>query len=191
MPFSWGLKGEPRKLAQANYELSDEELEREIIKIKFGDEPKAFAEHNLAIDLTRGKIDQFEFELKLAELNGDAKAVLSVKLKFNKISQKEYDKDLATLNGDPWVDISTVAFDKTKPGNGSLELDWNQIFVDTLSDAGYVGKTDEEVVDLWLTDLCKNIALEALDGVGTFNEDADHAAFLKRTKLEGNRSEIR
>lgn len=190
-PMAWGLKGESRQIAQAEYELSGEDLERRKSEIKWRNDEKAFHRHSLGIDLKYGKISKPEFDLKLAEFNQNPEDILAAKLKHNKISQKEFDKETATLKGEPWVDIASVDFSKTKPSEGSLSLDWNDVFVKMLSDAGYIGKTDEETVDLWLTDLCKNIALEALDGVGEFNDNLEEASYLKRTKIDDNRSEIR
>jgi hypothetical protein len=44
--------------------------------------------------------------------------------------------------------------------NGFFELDWNEYFVLQLKEAGYKGTTEEEMVDQWFQDLCRNIGAE-------------------------------
>jgi len=68
------------------------------------------------------------------------------------------DKDAATARGEPHVKVLEVKFDTDKPGDGYFELEWNNIFVKQLLDAGYTGDNDEEVVDLWFTTLCRQIS---------------------------------
>lgn len=143
-PFSWGMKGQVRELAKAEYELEGEELERAKIDIIHGDDEDA---------------------LKLA--------LLDVELKHAKITQTEYHKQLATLNDEPWVTILSIETDPDAPSNGNIELDWNDEFVVYLQDHGYIGATEELVVDMWLGELCKNIALEHYSGIGSFDDDVE------------------
>lgn len=60
----------------------------------------------------------------------------------------------------PYVEVISVNFDEKNPGQGYFELDWNKHFIEQLYEAGYSGSTDEEVVDQWFTELCRNIAEE-------------------------------
>ena len=85
---------------------------------------------------------------------------------INKIKQlfkrKEVmsDKDKATAKGEPYVKVLEVKFDKDNPGDGYFELEWNNIFVKQLLEAGYTGDNEEDIVDLWFTTLCKQISEE-------------------------------
>ena len=67
-------------------------------------------------------------------------------------------KDQATAKGEPYVNVLEVKFDKTNPGDGYFDLEWNKIFVQQLLEAGYSGKDDNEIVDAWFTGLCRQIA---------------------------------
>jgi len=100
---------------------------------------------------------------------------LEFKKKYQEITDIEYEKQRATLKGDPWVKILTTEYDPSEPLTGSFELDWNEHFIKSLDDAGYVGVTDEEIVDQWLSELCRNVATEQYGGVGDFDEQAEEA----------------
>lgn len=67
-------------------------------------------------------------------------------------------------SSEPWVDVINVNMeDKNDPSTGYLELDWNEAFVKQLVEAGYSGRTEEEIVDQWLNDLCRGIASDTLE----------------------------
>ena len=53
-----------------------------------------------------------------------------------------------------------------------MELEWNKPFIEFLRKHNYSGVNDEEVVDKWFTDLCKNIGGQ-LDEEAKFVADAD------------------
>lgn len=70
----------------------------------------------------------------------------------------EREKQIATLNNEPWVKIVSVNFEDTNdPGSGYFELDWNQQFIEKLIEAGYSGRTDSDVVDMWFNSLCHGV----------------------------------
>jgi len=58
----------------------------------------------------------------------------------------------------PEVKVLKMDFDPTNPRLGSMELDWNPEFVETLRQAGYSGIKEEDIVDAWLRDVCRTIA---------------------------------
>lgn len=67
-------------------------------------------------------------------------------------------------SSEPWVDVINVNMeDKDDPSTGYLELDWNEAFVKQLVEAGYSGRTEEEIVDQWLNDLCRGIANDTME----------------------------
>lgn len=72
-------------------------------------------------------------------------------------------KEKATKKGEPWFTIVDVEINSENPLNGAFELDWNEPFVNMLRGHGLVGETDEEIVDQWFQDLCRQIAMETYD----------------------------
>lgn len=150
LPASWGLTGVSRDIAKAEYELEGEELERVLNKLKH--------EGTQQYPITELEIDK----------------------KYGKIEGNEYEKKMATLKGEPWVCILTTNYDPSDPLTGSLDLDWNEEFIKSLEDSGYLAPNDYEVVDMWLTELCRNMATETYGGVGDFDERA--AATLEQMK---------
>lgn len=77
-----------------------------------------------------------------------------------KTEQNISEKDQATARGEPYVRVVSVDFEKDNPGNGYFELDWNQHFVQSLIESGYTGNSQEEIVDQWFTELCRNISAQ-------------------------------
>ena len=96
-------------------------------------------------------------------------------------------KELATERGEPWVDVIKVDVDPQSPKMGSFELDWNSHFVQLLRRSGYKGVKDEQVIDQWFNDVCRNVVLETYE-----QEQADpqNRAFVTRKRVDDNRSEI-
>ena len=80
--------------------------------------------------------------------------------KHGKITSDEKDKEIATLDKQPYVKVLSMELDENNPKVGSFELDWNDTFVEQLKEAGYVGTTNENIIDDWFNDICKNIAFE-------------------------------
>lgn len=79
---------------------------------------------------------------------------------FKKKEEKISEKDQATARGEPYVRVLSVDFEKDNPGNGYFELDWNELFVRKLIESGYTGESQEEIVDQWFTELCRNISAQ-------------------------------
>jgi hypothetical protein len=73
---------------------------------------------------------------------------------------------------EPWVNVVNTNFDEGNPNQGFMELEWNKPFIEFLRKHGYEGANDEEVVDKWFTDLCKNIGGQ-MDEEAKFVADAD------------------
>jgi hypothetical protein len=130
LPASWGLKGKTRAIAEAEY-------------------------------LYEGK----ELEEKLAELNAETAedkeiAILTVKLKHEEISQDAYDKAVATIRKEPWVNVVKMGVNPSNVAAGYFELDWNEEFIAMLYENGYVGQSDEEVVNKWFNDVCRTVLIQ-------------------------------
>lgn len=98
-------------------------------------------------------------------------------------------KEIATEKGEPYINVLSVELDKKNMGNGSFELDWNDAFIKELRAAGYPGKTDEDVVDLWFKNVCRNILAE------TFEQEAaqkspDNIRYINRKTGKDGRTEV-
>ena len=130
LPASWGLKGKTRAIAEAEYMYEGKELEE-----------------------------------KLAELNAETAedkeiAVLAVKLKHEEISRDAYDKAVAGIKKEPWVNVTKMGIDDKNVSAGYFELDWNEEFIAMLYENGYVGQSDEEVVNKWFNDICRTVLIQ-------------------------------
>jgi hypothetical protein len=95
-------------------------------------------------------------------------------------------KDLATEQNEPYVNIVSIEVDPANIGNGAFELDWNDKFVANLVRAGYKGKTDQQIVDQWFQEICRNVVSEAYE-----QEQADpEQRTATRKKIDDNRAEF-
>lgn len=65
---------------------------------------------------------------------------------------------------EPKVEILKFDFDPRDPRLGSIELDWNKEFVELLTYHGYSGESEEDIVDKWLNDVCRNIVANQYPG---------------------------
>lgn len=94
-------------------------------------------------------------------------------------------KTVATEAKEPWVAVLDTHVFKDNIRNGFFELDWNEYFVLQLRAAGYIGDSDEAIVDQWFNELCRNIGTE--EGV---NMDRRGAGFINVNNLGNGKTEI-
>lgn len=152
----------------------------------------------------QAKLEEEQFKRSQAEAKKKAaadkrKATLEAKKKAEAEAKKKAEaeakkkkkspKELATAKGEPYISVLAVDLDKKNLGNGSFELDWNEIFVKELRAAGYPGKTDEDVVDMWFRSICRNVLAE------TFEQDAaqkhpDNVRYINRKIGDDGRTEV-
>ena len=82
-------------------------------------------------------------------------------MKIKKTTKKTIKKKATKGKSEkPWVKVLDMNVSPDNPRNGFFELDWNDEFVNNLKQHGYLGKTDEEIVDRWFQTLCKTIGNE-------------------------------
>lgn len=96
-------------------------------------------------------------------------------------------KERATARGEPWVDVLETHVNKDNIRNGFFELDWNDLFVLQLKQAGYGfdGDPDEEIVDRWFRDLARNmLGEEGLD-------QTRGSGFINVNKLADGKAEVK
>lgn len=92
---------------------------------------------------------------------------------------KKTDKEIATEKGEPYVAILSMEVDPNDLNAGAFELDWNEKFVMNLIRAGYQGKTDADIVDLWFQNVCRNVVMEtweqeqAIENSSRFTQSRD------------------
>lgn len=94
-------------------------------------------------------------------------------------------KELATEKKEPWVGVLQTHVAKDNLKNGFFELDWNEYFVLNLRGSGYQGSTDEEVVDQWFQELCRNIGAE--EGVDMSKRGS---GYVNRALRDDGRTEV-
>ena len=136
--------------------------------------------------------DAREQEARDAEANQLVKAAKELKSKKPrkpKETKTKTPKQIATEKGEPYISVLSVDIDKTNLGNGSFELDWNDTFIKELRAAGYPGKTDEDVVDMWFRNVCRNVLAE------TFEQDEaqkgpDNVRYINRKTGSDGRTEV-
>lgn len=99
-------------------------------------------------------------------------------------------KEIATEKGEPYINVLTVELDKKNLGNGSFELDWNDAFIKELRAAGYPGKTDEDVVDMWFRSICRNVLAEAYEQEAAQKTPLDNIRYINRKVGDDGRTEV-
>ena len=107
---------------------------------------------------------------------------------ISELTHEKTEKEIATENNEPWVDIINVDLDENDIGVGAFELDWNDLFIIDLRRAGYQGEKDEDVVDMWLRHICRNIVTETFEKEQAMN--ADIFRYIQRENLGNGRTEV-
>jgi len=99
---------------------------------------------------------------------------------------KKSAKDLATEAGEPYVAIVSMDINPDNLHEGAFELDWNEKFVANLLRAGYVGKTDADVVDQWFQNVCRHVVMETWEQEQAMNP----TRYTRERDLGNGRKEI-
>jgi hypothetical protein len=102
-------------------------------------------------------------------------------------------KELATEAGEPYISILSVELDPDDIGNGSFELDWNDVFVARLVKAGYMQRkddTDDVIVDRWFQSVCRNILNENYEQWEANQPVDSRPRRIDRNDLGNGRTEI-
>lgn len=107
------------------------------------------------IELAKKMLEEAEAKQKLAE---EAAVAAQEREELAKLSPKER----ATRKKEPWVGVLDTHVNKDNVRNGFFELDWNELFVLKLKQAGYGadGDKDEEIVDRWFRELCAGVVVD-------------------------------
>ena len=90
---------------------------------------------------------------------------------------------------EPRVDVLKFDFDPKDPKLGSIELDWNNEFVELLISHGYRGNTEEDIVDSWLNDVCRTIVTNQYPGTNA-NVGMSNANIISKKDLGSGKTEV-
>jgi len=114
------------------------------------------------------------------------KKVVGIKKEIKTTSKKLSAKALADKNKEPYINILSMDIDPENLNEGSFDLDWNDIFIARLMKAGYQGKTDQDLVDQWFQNICRNVVME------TFEQEQAMNPGMRTTKrdLGNGKSEV-
>jgi hypothetical protein len=130
---------------------------------------------------------------KLKKMFGAAEPVAPPAIEVKKTSKKKpvkSEKELATERGDPYVAILSMDVDPENIHLGAFELDWNDKFVANLIRAGYVGKTDADIVDQWFQNVCRHVVMETWEQEQAMNPEPGSQRFTRSRDLGNGRTEV-
>ena len=119
------------------------------------------------------------------------KGLIGKKEQPKKTSKKKQisDKELATKNKEPYINILSMDVDPENLNEGAFELDCNDIFIARLIKAGYQGKEDQDLVDQWFQNVCRNVVLETYQQEQAMNPQTQGVKVNKRNLGDG-KSEV-
>jgi hypothetical protein len=133
-------------------------------------------------------ITQLQAEKDALQIVRD-KAVAETVLAQEAEEQAKMDpKARATARGEAYVAVLDTHINKDNVRNGFFELDWNDLFIVQLKQAGYGydGDPDEEIVDRWFRDLAGNMLAEA----GEANPGRTIGGYINVTKLGNGKAQV-
>jgi len=103
---------------------------------------------------------------------------------------KKTEKELATERGEPYVAILSMDVDPENIHSGAFELDWNDKFLANLIRAGYVGKTEADIVDQWFQNVCRHVVMETWEQEQAMNPEPNSQRFTRSRDLGNGRTEV-
>ena len=120
----------------------------------------------LHIDFIFGDITEYAYQIAVANIMVLPGVDLQLELleidhKFGKLTDSEFKKQSATARGEPYISVVDAQYDPNEKLNGLyFEFDWNDAWIVELKAAGYVGFTDDQLVQRWFADICRGVASE-------------------------------
>ena len=174
------LEGEEldKKLLNIRYRLEPELLEKKLLDLDLRNKKITQYEYDtkinktnvvddndlilnqIDIDIKHNKITEHEGSLKKIDLLHKEDsiekqlAILDSEYTNKKIEKREYNKRKAILKNEPWAEIVNSGLDLDKGIEGFyFEMDWNPQWIEFLRLHGYVGHTDDQLIEEWLADL--------------------------------------
>lgn len=183
------LKGKDRERAEAQYNLSGEKLDRELLAIDYDTEglreTDEYKVKKLDIDRKYNKIDPIHYDIelnKIKEKNEQKQKLneLNIWKKWGKISELDYAKKYNDVLGKPWVAIKTNYDESGDPDNLEIEVAYNDTFIEKMRKKGLPGDTPDDVAEQWLRlFLIANLDEDDLKMIGGDGEDDDRPVVSK------------
>jgi len=175
-PGHWGLKGKTRARAVAEYELEGMDLDLRLAEIDH-DDPKLQALAKLDVRLKHKQLDVYDHDVEYHKVKFEGhesleELLVGLELKHHRISQHAHDRKVADLRSEPWVNMPDIKWDPQDPSKSYFELDYNDHFVTFLRDNNYKGVSDDQIVESWLTDVCRSVASELAQSDPAFVSEA-------------------
>ena len=90
-------------------------------------------------------------------------ATVNNNVKIHKEESKLTPKEQATKNKESYIEIIGFEINKKNMSEGAFELDWNKYFILELRSQGFTGITDEEIVDQWFSQVCRNTGTDVTE----------------------------
>jgi hypothetical protein len=144
-----------------------------------------FIKKMFGIDKIEARIEQSLQQAESAKKLAEEATVAAERAQEAERISKLTPKELATEKKEPYIAVLETKVNKDNVRNGFFELDWNEYFVLQLTEAGYIGVTEEEIVDLWFQELCRNVGAEA--GV---EMERRGSGYVNRALRDDGRTEI-
>jgi len=131
-----------------------------------------------------------KIEAQRAEALAAAELAMNTAKEAEKAAElaKSSPKERATARGEPYVSVLDTHVNKDNVRNGFFELDWNDMFIVQLKEAGYGydGDPDEQIVDRWFRDLAGNMLAEA----GVAEPTKTIGGYINVNRLGNGKAEI-
>jgi len=131
-----------------------------------------------------------KIEAQKAEALAAAELAMNTAKEAEKAAElaKSSPKERATARGEPYVSVLDTHVNKDNVRNGFFELDWNDMFIVQLKEAGYGydGDPDEQIVDRWFRDLAGNMLAEA----GVAEPTKTIGGYINVNRLGNGKAEI-
>ncbi len=163
LPGHWGLKGQTREIAQAEYELQGVELEKKLLEIRLRDNPQLVKRGHLDLQLKHQEISKYDYDIACAELELQGSDLtikkLDIDLEHGKITSPVFERKKADALGQPWVSMPVISWVPENAARTYFELDYNEHFIKYLQDHGYTG-SDDDILNRWLNDVCQAVSQE-------------------------------
>ena len=134
--------------------------------------------------------------MKMPDTIAEEERVLSLEAEIVKLRRKKTPKvelsakDIATENGEPYISVLQVDVDKSNPRYGSFELDWNTVFIQQLTESGYRGESDEQLIDQWFQDVCRHVVLESYEQDQSSIAQSENVRYINRRPTNDGKTEV-
>lgn len=189
-PGHWGLSGSTKERAKIEYENASDPYQSELALAQMDLKGLALQRQLLEVERKYSKINEKDYLYSKAALVEDETEkklnMLALDHEYGVLNETEYEKQSATIRKEPWVKVVHFGVTGSDVKQGDFELDWNEYFIKQLEDQGYLGRSEDEVIQQWFHEVCKNVALDVYNGVGDFNErtETEPVTRTKKTKIK-------